>query len=438
MRFGKDLRDYFSKRARYGAAEFVSKLVYALLSLLVGWLVIVPLSILIPRKRNRLIFIGRENGRFIDNVKYLFIRFYRPDKNRYESVFLTEDRREYEKLRGLSIRSVYHPSPSSIRLLLTSRVAVFDHDTWVFGFKYFLLFGASRVQLWHGVGMKYIGLMKIREEMRNSFVRACIILLYRIIGLIPRYDLFISTSEFYTREVFEKAYRARRIVDAGYPRNDILFMRREGTDIESLYSLNTDKQCIEAARDFKKQGCKLVLYAPTFRDSGGDPITDKAIDLAMLNDFAESANLVFIVKFHPDPHFEHARHEYSRIAWYGHNLDVYPLFAIIDLLVTDYSAIFTDFLLLNRPIVFFPYDYEKYITKDRGLQFDYQLMTPGIKCFSQEELQEAIRAIVTDQKDDYLTKRDELAGLAFTHRDGNSADRIAGIIENYMSGDESR
>ena len=58
-----------------------------------------------------------------------------------------------------------------------------------------------------------------------------------------------------------------------------------------------------------------------------------------------------------------------------------------DLLITDYSSIFFDFLLLDRPIVFFPYDLEQYLSQDRAMYFDYEIMTPGPKCRTYDELE---------------------------------------------------
>ena len=428
----KEIKDYFSKRARYGITEFASKLIYVLVSLLVGWIVIVPLSKIIPRKKGRLLFIGRENGRFTDNVKYLYIGVKRLNLKEFELVFLTEDKEEHERLKRHSVKCVLHPSFASVKFLLTSHLHIVDHETWAFSFKYFLLFHAKRIQLWHGVGMKYIGLMKMHEEVKNSFFRNGLILLYKIIGLIPKYDLFISTSEFYTNEVFAKSYRADKFIEAGYPRNDILFMKPADIEAEELYSLNADNDCIKTAHRYKDEGCKLILYAPTFRDSGGDPLSDKAIDLQELNDFANGAQLIFIFKFHPDPFFAYSKQELSNVLWYANNLDVYPLLPMIDLLVTDYSAIFMDYLLLKRPIIFFPYDYDKFINKDRPLQFDYLSMTPGPRCFSQEELQKEINNILVASKDDYEAKREKIANLAFKYRDGNSAGRITDIIRGRV------
>lgn len=425
--------DYFSKRARYGIREFISKIIYVFVSIIFGWCIIVPLSRFIPRRGKHVIFIGRERGHFIDNVKYLYIKFLKSDVAGYEPIFLTEDKEEYERLRQLSINAVIYPSLNSIRLLLTCPVAIIDHDTWVFKLKYFLLYHAIKVQLWHGVGFKYIGILKIKKEIENPVLRFGLIVLYKIIGLIPTYDIFVSTSEFYTREVFKKSYRVKEFIEAGYPRNDIIFYNMEEIRKEKLYFLNTDSEIIQQCLDYKKKGFRLILYAPTFRDSGNDPVSDMALDLYSLNEFAKKHNIIFLFKFHPDPHYNYPEIGYSNILCYNHRLDIYPMFCVIDLLITDYSAIYTDFLLTKRPVIFFPYDMQKFIKSDRALQFDYDSMTPGTKCLTQNELQEEIERIIIKGNDIYAHKRREVLNKTFRYCDGFSSERIIDTLLNRVS-----
>jgi len=58
--------------------------------------------------------------------------------------------------------------------------------------------------------------------------------------------------------------------------------------------------------------------------------------------------------------------------------DIMTVLNNFDLLVTDYSSMYIDYLLLDRPIVFLPYDLSDY-SKKRGFNFDYNLVTPGEK-----------------------------------------------------------
>ena len=66
-----------------------------------------------------------------------------------------------------------------------------------------------------------------------------------------------------------------------------------------------------------------------------------------------------LVKLHRNDYSNIITEEHSNIHVLENNSDVYPLFSIIDLLITDYSSIYFDFLLTKKPVLFFPYDKRK-------------------------------------------------------------------------------
>lgn len=68
--------------------------------------------------------------------------------------------------------------------------------------------------------------------------------------------------------------------------------------------------------------------------------------------------------------------------------------SISDALITDYSSVFFDYLLLNKPIIFFPYDYEEYLKNDRELYVDYyeEIAGPAFMDFS-DVIKEIIETI---------------------------------------------
>ncbi|MGN1183628.1 MAG: CDP-glycerol glycerophosphotransferase family protein, partial [Oliverpabstia sp.] len=58
--------------------------------------------------------------------------------------------------------------------------------------------------------------------------------------------------------------------------------------------------------------------------------------------------------------------------------DIMEVLNIFDMLITDYSSIYIDYLLTGKPVMFLPYDREEYL-KERGMNFDYDQVTPGPK-----------------------------------------------------------
>ena len=122
---------------------------------------------------------------------------------------------------------------------------------------------------------------------------------------------------------------------------------------------------------------------------------------------------------------------------FGHDLeklslDFYEVFNSGEILITDYSSIFYDFLLLNKPIFFTPVDIEKY-EEDRGfLAESFNNYVPGPIILSQEKLMKEIIAYNVNKIDNYKNQRDWM--LKFQHRyiDSNSSKRIYDFINQQV------
>ena len=69
-------------------------------------------------------------------------------------------------------------------------------------------------------------------------------------------------------------------------------------------------------------------------------------------------------------------------------------------LITDYSSIYIDYLLLDKPLLFYCYDYEHYLENDREMYFDYENVTPGNKAKNFDELFKQICGVI-ENGDDY-------------------------------------
>ena len=130
---------------------------------------------------------------------------------------------------------------------------------------------------------------------------------------------------------------------------------------------------------------KTILYAPTFRDT--NRFNRKTpIEWGQLNNLLKENNTTFLIKLHRHDYSIVIKENYSNIRVLDNESDMYPLFAKVDLLITDYSSIFFDFLLTNKPVLFYPYDKETYLTQDRSMYDDYDSVTPGYKVYTFKEL----------------------------------------------------
>ena len=390
--------------------------------LIIGWGLIVSLSYLFPRRKNLVLFMGKNDGLFFDNVKYFYLYLHGLKQSNVEYYFFTENKSVYDKLKQHNLPALLYPTPRSILALIRSNVIISCNSPWRKKFKYHLSFRAKKIQLWHGIGPKKIGLMVPADARRhNSFLGR---ISDAIRGKHYIYDLFVSTSDFYTANLFSKAVRARNFIESGYPRNDIFFREQ----LDELDLLEADTETLQEIDEFRKNGFKSVLYAPTWDDPAGNLIKNGFLDLKKLSQFAKNHKILFVFKFHPSVRCSKEIGLPDNIICYDSSKDIQPLLKATDILVTDYSSVYMDYLLLDRPIVFYPYNLEKYIESQNGLLFDYKTMVPGPICYSQDQLQEAITNFAIGRTDWFADKRAEIRKLAFKYEDGKSSERIWNFI----------
>lgn len=368
-------------------------------------------------KKSLVIFAGRLGGRLLDNVKYLF-RHCVLNELPFSSYFLTHFHDEHQRLVQNGLPSLLFPSDDALRILPQAKVVVTD-DFW---FKtetpaYRLLTEARTVQIWHGIPLKLIGFPEIESNVNMTPKKAEILK----IGY-SGYDAAVSTSPFVTATSLGKVFKADAIWETGYPRNDVLVREPDTLDL-----MGVDIDSIVRVKVLKKTGHKLVFFMPTFRDTGGDPFTEGVLDLAAMDAFGRKNKIAFLLKFHPYLSIN-AELGLRNVYIINSSTDAYPLLSYCDCLLTDYSSVAYDFLLTGKPLIFFPYDLQKFIAKDRGMFYQFDEMAPGPRPTNQKELFEILADVLLEGKDEYVTCRNELADRLFTHRDGNAAKRITELL----------
>jgi CDP-glycerol glycerophosphotransferase (TagB/SpsB family) len=385
-----------------------------LLSGLIGWLLLAPIALLIPRRRDWLVVIGMGSGKFIDNAKYFLVQGGPLLCPAVRVAFLTEHRDVAMLLSRHDREVLCYPSWRAAWFLLRCSVVVVDSGDWLFRMRRFLLLGAKTVQLWHGANLKRIGLDKMRHEASGrTWLSSPLFMRLRILnGLLNgkqvRYSVVVSPSAFYEREVFRKAIPARHHLVAGYPRNT--FGEFEDAGSRHLAWLNVNDAVRDALPSWAQQGRRIVIVTPTFRDSRATALGIDAAVAEMLDSWCEKQRVEMVFKFHP---FERGAASIG-----GRHLhlcdpasDIYPLLPLSHALVTDYSSIYMDYLLQDKPIVFFVPDLEDYVRQDRQFQFDFHEMTPGPKARTWRELLVALEE--QWREDGYAIERARLRKLAF-------------------------
>jgi CDP-glycerol glycerophosphotransferase len=358
---------------------------------------------------------------FSDNVKYAFLGFLPiAQKHGIDCHFLINDPQQ-QALLAKSGLPVLPPAEEWTlehwRLLLGTKVIVacdhFSPNSWKPPMPYFLLQGAKLVQLWHGIPLKEIGLLYSDNPAGNSL---------RLSSTGPA-DLLVAPGTG-LREKWREWFAFRSFAAAGYPRNDVLLREPKAHEL-----VNVDLDALSEMKAAGAAGRKIIFYAPTFRDHNRAPWPTKT-DFVRFADWCRQKGYFLLVKPHPveQQGFDHIIKTMPGIHCARPNSDPYPLLRYANALVTDYSSIMFDFLLLDRPIVFYWPDHADYITQCRHLLPGFERSIAGEKTVNAEGLCQAIEQALSSGPDPWADKRRALARELFDHQDSDAAARVTRLI----------
>lgn len=281
--------------------------------------------------------------------------------------------------------------------------------------------GQVYLQTWHGTPLKRLA-HDLDVLNKNNYYRSNLSYeeMTRSYDIdVEKYDYMISPNSF-TTEVFQTAFGIDkdRLIETGYPRNDILSnaTKEQIQKIKVKYKIPQDK--------------KVLLYAPTWRDNS---YIASGYTFELLVDFykwREKLGEEYVVVFKPhyliSNEFDLKELE-GFIYMVPSTTDISELYLITDVLITDYSSVFFDFAILNKPIYFYMYDLDEYKDELRGFYIDIYKDIPGDVFQEEETMLEEIRGNVFDYN------RLEQFNRRFNNmEDGNATKRVIDIVFNQM------
>jgi CDP-glycerol glycerophosphotransferase (TagB/SpsB family) len=384
---------------------------------------------LVVKRDPALWVIGSWRGvRFADNGKWFLLQAV--SLHGIRPVLLTRNREVFAHLRALDLPVAMANSLRGWWIALRAGVYAFDSSPT--DASWWAIHGAYWVQMWHGIPLKRIE--RDIDVPGHPMVRFCrwasgeagwlckLAFMLRAPWFVRGYDMVCSTSPALAA-IFSSAFgvpeSAVRVL--GYPRNDAI--------LNAALDLHDDP-AIEQVAALHAQGKKIVLYVPTFREDGGehrnqswDEARQQAIDQSM-----RALDAIFLVKLHPAVQQGWSQNpELKNLRVLPSALDLYSLLRHVDVLVTDYSSIYFDFLLLDRPIVFYCYDLDKYIGS-RGLYFDYEQATPGPRPRTFEGLVQAMEQALRGE-DVCQQQRRSMIEQMHVWKDAASARRLVDAVQ---------
>jgi CDP-glycerol glycerophosphotransferase len=339
------------------------------------------------------------HGRFSDNPKAIHERLRdRPD---LEHVWLADPAHQAAFPEGVTTVDIDGPDArtalESADLLIANTHTEVEWDKGP---------GTTYLQTWHGTPLKRI---------HHDVLWAPPGRLARLDHDIAKWDLLLSPNEVSTPRLRKAFGFDGEVLETGYPRNDLLSSDRATEVRDRLRS----ELGIAA-------GATVVLYAPTWRDD--EVFTDEASEVPLAletADFAEAlgADHVLLFRAHNMVTGRSSPARGDSVQDVSLYPDVRDLYAVADVLVTDYSSTMFDFAVTGRPIVFFAYDLDRFQSAVRGFYFDFVPDAPGPVVRTQDELFAVLRdlpAVAPEHAARYAAFQAQYCSL----EDGHATDRV--------------
>lgn len=361
-------------------------------------IILIYITCLPIRNKKKIIFGAWFGNKFADNSKYLY-KSALNNKN-IRPIWITKNRKVYDEMKadnyevymGKSFKGIYYQLTSKFYVTCTGKNDV----------SYYLMGGAKHIELWHGLPLKKIMYDDLINKSHNKEDNKIKSIIKKIEVFPERKKLYLVSTSSKITQIYTSAFRIGKdkIKKLGQPRNDVFFNEEiEDTNFPQIYK---DK--------------KVILYMPTHRDEGKQYLDiEKKFDLKRLNKLCKDNNVIFLIK----KHYYHLNekidlNKYENIEDITDKVyDSQMLLKYTDILITDYSSCYIDYLLLDRPIVFYNFDYDNYVINDREMYFEYNSVTPGKKVESYSALENELYKLLNNE-DEYIGLRKKVRDIFYS------------------------
>lgn len=362
------------------------------------------ISHFIPKSKSIWIFSAWNGEKFSDNPRYLF-EYLQSSHPEIRAVWISKNLDLAKHLHRKGIQVLYAYSLKGIFIQMRCGFAIYTHSVaWEF-LGYLISKNTKRIQLWHGMPIKKIGLddKKNKNNTAISFVSK---LIYPYQN--ERIDMMIALGSL-DKEIYAKAFdiSIEKIKITGFPRNDEFFKRK-----------------LKQNSDFHKR----IIYMPTFR-GGVDGIfhlmdIDK-FDYIGYNEILKKNNLYLDIRLHPvnklSSNAFDAIKSSSNIRLVDSYIDIHAVLDGYDIYVVDFSSIYFDMLLTGKPIIIAALNINDYLNDDReGFYFSLKDLSDGKECYSWDCV---FSMIIESGKYSSFTSASSVLKY-HQYIDGNSSERV--------------
>ena len=364
---------------------------------------------------------------FLHNTKYLFL-YIQEHCSDIKSAWLCDDKQMLREFHKKGYKNVYsRHSLKGIYSILKAKYWFCDYSANQVSQFNSAISKATIINFWHGSG----GLKKVgydenvkfieKKKISKSGVITSGTIIDKIYQLLKVPNNYYPVSSKYEADCRKSAFKANdnQIVITGSPRVDVLYSAINGAELFMEEDFNHIKQ-------LKESGKRLLVYMPTFRDTGID--ISSWLKSEYLKTFLKKNNTTLLCKLHPfDTHslnFDFVGEIYKM----SNTSDIYPILKYTDGLITDYSSIYFDYLHLDKPILYYIPDFNEYSEQCHEFYEPYENLTAGIYARTEEELLQGLTDIINGV-DNCKEMRKALLDRMFVYQDGNNCKRNLEFIK---------
>lgn len=306
--------------------------------------------------QDNVILLESQNAKKINgNMFYLIKYLANSEKYKDYKIYISSWGRYMKGMRATlnnyninNVNVTLYSSDEYVRLLASAKY-LFNDAT--FPFYYIKKEGQVYLNTWHGTPLKNMGRRVHNDALFGNVQKSMVVS-----------DYLLYTNEF-SKEVFIRDYMLENIssnsyVMGGYPRNEIFF---------------DDEARQRVREELRLQDKRIYAYMPTWRgdmNNIGNAKNDAYL-LYYLSELDKSLNDDEILYINLHPLALHAKNDvalkiFKHIKKFPAKYETYDFLNIADVLITDYSSVFFDFVCTRKKIVLFPYDQKEYL-EDRGM-----------------------------------------------------------------------
>lgn len=366
-------------------------------------------------KPNTIVFQGKPD--YADNPRalcdYLIANGY---GDKYKISYLVSDKFKYDRnennkcISFFCLTNRFHLLKwSSYKTLLTSQYVFTSH-----AFKIPMHKGNKKqkyITLWHGCGYKN------NEGSKLEFNR------FFDLALVPG-PLFIGTKKKCWNTTDEY------LLAKGYPRFD--------------WMLHPTVNAKHFMQKYREKGEKVIIWMPTYRNSTADstlaenvitqfPLMATEDDWKELDDVCRRKSVIMLIKLHMSQrNYGIDFSQFTNVIQLSNKdfddagVQMYEFLALTDGLISDYSSVAVDYLVVNKPLAFALDDFDLY-DRARGFVFDTPKdYMPGHHLYSLKDLCDYV-ADVAVGNDKYAVERKKMSDVAI-YKSKNYCKEIVEII----------